>query len=206
MTAAETKAARKRKRLKQEDHQDDCSSDLGPLKEETLTGALGIDGALNSAIAYPFIDDNAFCSDSAESTEDELERVLHSNFSMHYLIGSDGVDCHQDPPDSVVIAPDDLFAFLAQPGNEGLVDVCEISGGESGVGKLCIRRRLRLGGNVDIVTGFDLTRREHQDIVLKYIGCYVPLVIASGPHAQASGTGATSTDISTRIRGTNQDK
>ena len=44
MIAAEIKAARKRKKLKQENHKDDGGSNSGPLGEVALTIALVADG------------------------------------------------------------------------------------------------------------------------------------------------------------------
>ena len=41
---------------------------------------------------------------------------------------------------------EELNTYLAKAENKGIVDVVEIFGGESGVGKLCLRRRLRRGG------------------------------------------------------------
>ena len=40
MIAVEAKAARKRKKLKHEDHKDDCGSNLGPLQDVAMTAAL----------------------------------------------------------------------------------------------------------------------------------------------------------------------
>ena len=78
---AEAKVARKRKKLHQEDHQDDCGSDLGPLEEKALVSAFVVDGPLGSAISYSFLDGSAFASDSAGSSQDEFGRILNSNFS-----------------------------------------------------------------------------------------------------------------------------
>ena len=71
--------------------------------------------------------------------------------------------------------------YLAQPENKGHVDVVEIFGGESGVGKLCIRRRLVRGENFDLVTGFDLTDKKQQEEVVKYFNTFKPLVALLGP-------------------------
>ena len=87
------------------------------------------------------------------------------------------MDHHADPPRSHVIEIEGLMTYLAQPHLQGSVDVVEIFGGESGVGKLCIRRRLRRGDNVDLVAGFDLTQEGNQMIVEQYIKEYRPLVI-----------------------------
>lgn len=62
---------------------------MGPLEEVALTFALVAGGSFGGATAHPFINDS--CSDSAESSDDELEKVLNENFSFHYLVGSSGV-------------------------------------------------------------------------------------------------------------------
>ena len=49
------------------------------------------------------------------------------------------------------------------------IDVCEICGGEAGVSKICIRRRLKTGENFDIVAGFDLTQKAEIAYLWKYL-------------------------------------
>ena len=62
------------------------------------------------------------------------------------------------------------------------MDVVEVFGGESGVGKLCIRRRLIRGGEIfDLVAEFDLTRKDHQEEVVRYFDTHKPLVAVLGP-------------------------
>ena len=72
------------------------------------------DGRLGAAIEYSFADE-ALCSDSAESIDDELERVLDDNFSLHYFVGG-GVDGHTDPnpPGCGHVHTKDSVALLAR--------------------------------------------------------------------------------------------
>ena len=48
----------------------------------------------------------------------------------------------------------DTFTSKAQ------VDVMEVCGGQAGVTKLCIRKRLRTGKNFDLNCGIDLTKAD----------------------------------------------
>ena len=69
------------------------------------------------------------------------------------------------------------------------MDVVEVFGGESGIGKPCIRRRLVRGENFDLVTGFDLTKAKHQEEVVRYFNTHKPLVAVLGPRVLVSGIG-----------------
>ena len=75
MSPAEIEAVRERKKLHQGEHFDDCGSDLGPLEEKPLAPALAVHGTPSSAVAYMFLESDAFCSDSADCSEQELERA-----------------------------------------------------------------------------------------------------------------------------------
>ena len=180
LTPEEIKKARRRKKFTPENHKDDCGPDFGPLEEVALVSALAADGSPGPAITYSHINDNVCCSDSVVSSEDELERVLNNNFGLHYLVGSGGSGCHVDPPRCVQVPMKELNAYLLRPANVGSIGVVEVFGGEGGVGKFCARRRSRRGANVDLVTGFDLTKRSHQDEVVKYLEIRKPLVVIFG--------------------------
>ena len=78
---------------------------------------------LGLAIVYPYIGESAFCSDSAEGSEGEIERVLNDNFSLRCLVGSDGHERHRGSPKSVHIILGDLCAFLSQSENVGSIGV-----------------------------------------------------------------------------------
>lgn len=192
LAPAGIKALHERKKFNQEDHFDDCGSGLGPLGEASFVNALVVDGSPNSTIAYSFLDRSAFCSSSAEGSEDELEKVLNGNYSLHCLLASSGAEHHVDPPSSVQVDIEHLCTFLAKPEYESsMVDVVELFGGESGVGKPCVRRRLSRGEMFDIVTGFDLSKEAHQKEVIVYVKACKPSVVIMCPRVQASGIGAT---------------
>ena len=88
---------------------------------------------------------------------------------MYYLVGDDAeiprqhsCTAHQD---FQYLHVDDLDSFLTSDANLGTVDVMEIFGGEGGVGHLAIRRRLKSGGNIDLVTGHDPLPKDVQEAV-----------------------------------------
>eukprot|EP00969_Alexandrium_andersonii_P182078 8046285-Alexandrium_andersonii.AAC.1 len=49
------------------------------------------------------------------------------------------------------------------------VDIAEICGGEGRSGHIAARRHMRTGPNFDLVLGVDLTRRDNQSRVRKYV-------------------------------------
>ena len=63
----------------------------------------------------------------------------------------------------------------------------EIFGGESGVGKLCLRRRLKRGQSFDLVLGFYLTKESHQKEVIRHVIGHRPLVVVLGPPCTGLG-------------------
>lgn len=88
---------------------------------------------------------------------------------------------HVDPPEGRVVHIEDSGTYLAQPELKSRVDIVEIVGGESGVGRCCIRRRFVRGWNFCLVTGFDLTKRSHHEDVIEYFNIRRPLVASLGP-------------------------
>jgi hypothetical protein len=63
----------------------------------------------------------------------------------------------------------------------------EICGGQGGVSKISIRRKLRTGRTFDLVTGGDLTNPIHVKHLLDYIHKHKPLVIVMAPPCTAMG-------------------
>ncbi len=60
-------------------------------------------------------------------------------------------------------------------------DVMEICGGEGGVTKVSIRRRLSTGQNFDLKHGIDLSRQEDQNQLLEYVDKHQPLFAVMAP-------------------------
>ena len=87
MSQAEIKTTRGKKNLHLEEHHGYC--DFGPLEEKASINALAMDDSLGSAVAHSFLDSDASCSDSADSSDGEPEKVLGDNLSLRYFVGSD---------------------------------------------------------------------------------------------------------------------
>ena len=178
MTAEQIKKARKRKKFLQENHHDDCGSDCGPLERSChWSSVLGADGSLGAAIDYSFGDNLELCSTSAESSGEDAEHILLDNFCLYLSGSSGGAEGHQGRSCSL----EDFVAYLSRPALAGTLDLVEIFGGEGGVGKIGVRRRLRTGENFDLQTGFDLTKAADQRLVLKYLNEHKPFVVIFAP-------------------------
>ena len=108
---------------------------LDHLEEKALMIAIAADWSSGSATSYSFINGGACRSDSAESSEDELGRVLNDNFSSHYLVGRGGIDHHVSLPRGAKLLIHEFIKYLSTLQMEGIVDVVEIFGGEGGVAK-----------------------------------------------------------------------
>ena len=60
-------------------------------------------------------------------------------------------------------------------------DIVELCGGEGLPGRIASRRRLKSGGNFDIITDCDLNAREVQHEVTTYMIKVKPLVVVLSP-------------------------
>ena len=87
------------------------------------------------------------------------------------------IDCKH----AVDVDISELNAYLARKGLRGDLDVMEIFGGMVGASKVCIRRRLNTGINVDLVAGYDLTKVDQREEIMKYIDKRNPFLITTGP-------------------------
>lgn len=89
-----------------------------------------------------------------------------------------GSSHHEDPPPrSAQVQIESSVAELPKFGYVGSVDVVEICDGERGVGKLCVRRRLKRGAKFDLVTGVDLGGKSFQDEAIRHLEANKPSVI-----------------------------
>ena len=53
---------------------------------------------------------------------------------------------------------------------------------------MCIRRRLKTGINVDLVTGFDMMKKDQREQVMEYIATRKPFLSTMGPPCTSSGS------------------
>ena len=67
-------------------------------------------------------------------------------------------------------------------------DICEIFGGEAGVTKIAIRRRLKTGSNYDITAGFDLLTARDREALLRYLKTKKCRVVIMAPPCTHLGT------------------
>ena len=65
------------------------------------------------------------------------------------------------------------------------MDIVEFCGGQAGVSKLAIRRRLKTGINADIICGIDLSKAADRETFIKYVERHKPLVIIGAPPCTA---------------------
>ena len=117
------------------------------------------------------------------------QHLLDRNFSMSYLLGTEGEDSYLWK--SRIISPgyvhfSGLEIFLSSEKRQG-VDVLELCGGEAGVSRLAIRRRLNSGGNLDLVTGVDLSKLDRQKELSTYLSKFRPLVVVMAPPCTTFG-------------------
>ena len=186
MSKGDIKAQTTRKPQPQEKHYDDCGSDTGRVEEVYNQALLAHSrGSIDDAVAFSYFD-VPVCS----SVPDGYEELLRENhFHLHCSLGSEVEEDHaafiHKPKDASSVKADQLLAFLAEPDLEGNMDVMEVAGGESGISKLSIRRKLKTGKVFDLVTGSDVTEAADQKILLDYIREHRPMVIVAGPPCTA---------------------
>lgn len=180
----EIKSLTKRKPQQHESHFDDCGSDVEPIDvidNSNFVLLATSRGSLDNAVAYSLRDDRSW-DDLSSSFETYL---LDDAVSLGYLVSSevedDNPDCIQRPPGAVFVVFDHLDVYMHSKTQPGYGDVMDIFGGESGVSKICIRRRLATAKVFEVVTGSDLTVKEEQRVLFEYIKKYQPKVIVAGP-------------------------
>ena len=74
-------------------------------------------------------------------------------------------------PGATILPIDRLcsYAVTGSDTKDSSIDVLEIFGGEGGVTRCAVRRRLKCGTNVDLITGVDLTCPEQVRKLLLYV-------------------------------------
>ncbi len=134
---------------------------------------------LDDAVEYLFFD--SFIGDP----EEDIGEFLRDGFHLSYLLGSETQEDHplylRKAPNAFHVAFNELEAFMALPQHSGDLEILEIFGGEAGTSKVALRRRLRTGKNVDVVTGTDLTVPDNVRQLEAYISRHKPLIVIGGP-------------------------
>ena len=115
--------------------------------------------------------------------------LTDESFSMHYLLGTEAEDSYLWKSRMVsgkYVHFSEMQTYLNIENRQG-TDVIKICGGEAGVSRLAIRRRLNVGGNLDLVTGVDLTKPERQKELFDVLESSKPLVVVMAPPCTAFG-------------------
>ena len=177
------KLLRKRKKILQEDHYDDCGSDFGGIDESKATVTFA-DAVHYTFDNYDFDSDDSGSSDAEERLSDDF---LNQAYMTFMGFGSTAPDNAVDiaPATSWEVKADEFLAFLARPEIKGSIDVMEFCGGAAGVSRIAVRRRLKAGMNADIICGIDLTTDKGRRILFKYVEQHKPLVIVGAPPCTA---------------------
>ena len=161
------KLLRQRKKFLQEAHYDDCGSDFGGIDEKKVTVTFA------DAVYYCFdrMDYSSCDTGSSDAEERWADDLLNQSYITWMGFGSEASEAtlKVTPATSKVVPPEKLLAYLSSRALAGHVDVVEFCGGQAGVSRLAIRRRLKTGMNADIICGIDLMKKADQEIFLKYI-------------------------------------
>ena len=124
-----------------------------------------------------------------EHEEPNYFEQMHEMFSW-YFVGSDGFEGKHTPthmPNANVFTSfSEAYVALNTTGTS--IDVMELFGGEGGVTRIAVRRNLKSGGNLDIVSGYDLSSTAEQNLLFAYIRKFKPLCIVMAPPCTAFGS------------------
>ena len=178
------KLLRERKKFLQEAHYDDCGSDFGGIDEKKSTVTFA------DAVHYCFDkEDYSSGSGSSDAEERLADNLLNQSYITWMGLGSDASEatlntCHATAKH---VPAEKLLAYLNCTALAGYVDVVEFCGGQAGVSKIAIRRRLKTGMNADIVCGIDLSKSKDRETFIKYVEQHKPLVIIGAPPCTALG-------------------
>lgn len=163
-TSAGDKVKSKKRKQTVEQHYDDCG--------QSLTG-----------LDIPAISLVVFGSDESEDEKHcALSATLHQ-FSRYGGYGS----YHPGMPEpmSYHVKAKDLNEAMIVMGQmhavDPLLDIVELCGGEGMTTYLSHRRKLKTGANFELITGVDLTSKDAQDMVRKYLSFTRPRVVVMAP-------------------------
>ena len=125
-----------------------------------------------------------YVSDDSESEESHnaLSATLHQ-FARYGGYGSHYPDSPE--PMSYHVRAKDLHEAMMvlgqMPAVDSKLDIVELCGGEGLTTYLSHRRKLKTGANFELITGVDLTARDAQEMVKRYLHFTKPRVIVMGP-------------------------
>ena len=164
----EIKLLTKRRPQPQEDHHDDCGSDVEPLEEHSTRALLSRSCTdLDDACAYSFFDDPSCGNVVDEAYQDFLRSCSAHDMFLSSEVDDDHPSYLRKPPGSTFVAWEEIGTFFGY--NPSDVIVMEMFGGKGGVTKVSMKMKLRTGKNFEVITGCDLTKEEEQQRLLKYV-------------------------------------
>lgn len=164
----------KRKKFHIEAHYDDCGSDLSGLGPGWVH--LIADYTVGVYLELPME-----VGTLGNSYDPELLMSTHkytTSFSLWFLHGSEvtASDIATSRPNLRTCQSLGEFVFVSNQHSER-DDLVELCGGAARVSTICARRRLRCGGNFDLLTGVDLNDPVEQRKVGHYVRTRHPVVM-----------------------------
>ena len=160
-------SATRKKSIPIEDHFDDCGLD---------TSSIDLPHESSFACDMP---------DLEQESEDE-EQTFDSVFLSWYMRGSDV--CADNTFVQSVPTFTEAYTVLHKHFRSGRVhDYVELFGGDGGCSRAAIRRHLVGGGNLDLVTGIDLSKASEVSSFFKYLRRCRPTVVIMTPPCTAFG-------------------
>ena len=155
----------KKKKQQVEQHHDDCGQSLAGLDVPEISLA-------------EFVGD--------ESEEEESRHALTATLHNFAKFGGYGSH-HQDGPEPMSYhvrarnLQEAMIVLDQMPAADPKLDIVELCGGEGLTTYLSHRRKLKTGANFELITGVDLTKRDAQEMVVKYIHYTKPRVVVMAP-------------------------
>jgi hypothetical protein len=132
---------------------------------------------------------HAYSDASSEPcSSDDAASAFDSVFFISQFWGSD--DCYAERAESSGLCEDMQGFYSAWQTSSKQVDVLEIFGGEGHTVRLALRQGLSSGGNYDLESNCDLSRKEDVEHLLRFIHSSCPRVIIMAPPCTAFGSWA----------------
>lgn len=174
-------SALRKKAVPIEEHFDDCGDDVS---------AITVD---ESKEKQSYFENESTCLGSDNDTDTDLEEndsFYNSCFFGSYMWGS---ECESNMAQSQhqLQSFAETFVFLQQTRHQRVRhDFLEVFGGEGGVCRIAIRQGLTGGRNLDLQTGFDLSKPHEITLLFQYLDEFQPHVIILAPPCTAFGAWA----------------
>ena len=155
-----------------QDHTDDCGEDMSSI------------GASEILLNHQWVDQ----SDSSDSGGDLSETVADGlAYTMFYGPCAD-LHCYICNLQVFVARDVDELVLVAHRNGHSTFDLAEVCGGQGRTTQLAVRRRLRAGGNFDLVTHTDLAKPREAAAALAYFRDNTVYVAVMAPLCDCFGS------------------